>query len=362
VASYRKAIELQPDYVQAHINLGATLGAKGDLDGAVAAFRRAIELQPDLVEAHINLGKALAGKGDLDGAGAAYRRAIALRPDYALAYYNLGGVLREQGRFVDCLAAYRRGHELGSKQPGWRYPSAQRVRDAERLVELDSKLAAFQKGEYRPKDNAERLGLAEVCRPKQWHVAAAGLYADAFAAEPKRADDLSGQWRYNAACCAALAAAGRGPDAGPLDGPGRGRWRQQALEWLRADLAAYARQLGGGRVPDRAVVVQRLRHWQGDPDLAGLRDQAALAALPAGEQQDWKKLWAEVAALLRRARGALQENAVEKPRSLSFYRVSFQLPLWQASLRLPTADHRQDVRRLAVRPALVVLPEGYLDP
>jgi hypothetical protein len=44
-----------------------------------------------------------------------------------------------------------------------------------------------------------------------------------------------------------------------------------------------------------------LRHWQKDPDLAGLRDAAALARLPAGEQTEFRKLWAEVAALLAKA-------------------------------------------------------------
>jgi hypothetical protein len=48
--------------------------------------------------------------------------------------------------------------------------------------------------------------------------------------------------------------------------------------------------------------VQRtLQHWQKDTDLAGLRDKAALAKLPEAEQKAWRKLWAEVDALLRRA-------------------------------------------------------------
>ncbi len=37
-----------------------------------------------------------------------------------------------------------------------------------------------------------------------------------------------------------------------------------------------------------------LRRWQDDPDLAAVRDAAALDKLPPDERDDWKKLWAEV--------------------------------------------------------------------
>ena len=47
---------------------------------------------------------------------------------------------------------------------------------------------------------------------------------------------------------------------------------------------------------------QFLSHWQHDPDLAGVREKAALAQLPKGEREAWQKLWANVDALLDRAR------------------------------------------------------------
>jgi hypothetical protein len=46
-----------------------------------------------------------------------------------------------------------------------------------------------------------------------------------------------------------------------------------------------------------------MQTWQHDPDLAGLRDAAALAQLPEPEQQQCRQLWASVDALLRRAQG-----------------------------------------------------------
>ncbi len=43
-----------------------------------------------------------------------------------------------------------------------------------------------------------------------------------------------------------------------------------------------------------------LGHWQWDRDLAAVRDQAALAQLPDEERQQWRQLWDDVAALLKK--------------------------------------------------------------
>src|SRR5262249_45750660 len=52
-------------------------------------------------------------------------------------------------------------------------------------------LPAFLRGEYQPQDNDERLALLGVCQFEGRYGAAARLYADAFAADPHLADDLT---------------------------------------------------------------------------------------------------------------------------------------------------------------------------
>ena len=89
IACYRRALELKPDYAEAHNNLGNALKDQGKLDEAVACYRRALELKPDYAEAHNNLGIALKDQGKLDEAVACYRRALELKPDYAEAHLNL---------------------------------------------------------------------------------------------------------------------------------------------------------------------------------------------------------------------------------------------------------------------------------
>ena len=183
-------------------------------------------------------------------------------------------------------------------------------------------LPAFLQGEYQPQDNDERLALLGVCQSEGRCGAAARLYADAFAADPHLADDLTTECLrrirgaehtrdavevFNTACrchaarCAALAGCGLGSDGAKLDDAERTRWRRQACEWLRADHAAWAKMLDSDSQAARDLAKRMLQHWQVDPDLAGLRDPGSLEALSPDERKDCVALWKEVAAVLNRA-------------------------------------------------------------
>jgi eukaryotic-like serine/threonine-protein kinase len=105
--------------------------------------------------------------------------------------------------------------------------------------------------------------------------------------------------RYNAACSAALAGAGRGEDPPPEEAD-RARWRKQAVTWLQADLTSWRHQVEARRPYAAEVAGRALRRWKENADLAGLRDPEALARLPADEQTTCRQLWADVDALLAR--------------------------------------------------------------
>ena len=111
---------------------------------------------------------------------------------------------------------------------------------------------------------------------------------------------MQGDRRYAAACAAALAGCGHGRDTDQLDEQERARWRRQALAWLRQDLTWWGERLDKAGAEASAQVRDRLRHWQGDPDLAGVRAKDSLAGLPDEERQQWEGLWSDVAALLQR--------------------------------------------------------------
>jgi hypothetical protein len=253
--------------------------------------------------------------GDRAEAEAAFRLAICLEPDRAEPYCNLGHALRFQARFAESLTAYQRGHELGSKQPGWKYPSERWAGEAQQLIALDTVLAAIDQGAPVNLTAGHCIPLAQFCQLyKKRFVAAKGFYERAFAAEPKLADDLNKGHRYDAASAAALAGCGQGSDTARLAEGERARLRQQArlrrqaLAWLRADLEAWGKLLEKEADKARPVVLQQMKHWLADPDFAAVRGEQALARLPEAERLAWQKLWAGVADTLARAQGKTAEN------------------------------------------------------
>jgi serine/threonine-protein kinase len=169
------------------------------------------------------------------------------------------------------------------------------------MLALEARLPAVLQGKDKPAGAAECLDFAALCQATKRYAAAARLYADAFAADPKLAGDLRAGHRYNAACCAALAAAGQGEGAGKLADEERKRLRKQALDWLRAELTARTKQSKSWWPGEAGQAREALRHWQKDADLAGLRDTAALGKFPAAERDAWQRLWADVDARLQRA-------------------------------------------------------------
>lgn len=105
--AFRKALELDPSYAEARVNLGLILSQQGKFDEAVNEFKQAIRNEPKLAEAHFNLGVTLQAQGQLEPAIAAYREAIRIDPNNAEANYNLGIALNKQGKTSEAISAYK---------------------------------------------------------------------------------------------------------------------------------------------------------------------------------------------------------------------------------------------------------------
>ncbi len=195
---------------------------------------------------------------------------------------------------------YRKGHELGSRRPDWRYPSAQWVANAERKLALAKRFPAILRGEDKPGDNAERLDFAQMAYDRKHFAAATRLRAEALESDPKLGNDRQAGHRYNAACAAALVAAGQARDELPPNDATKARLRRQALDWLKAELAAWTKLIETGPPQAGPGIGQTLDHWKQDTDLAGIRNEDALARLPADEQKAWRSLWADVDSLRKR--------------------------------------------------------------
>jgi tetratricopeptide (TPR) repeat protein len=112
VAAFRRAIAANPDVPEPHLNLGATLAAAGDPEGAIAAFRQAIRVRPDLAAAHNDLAVLLDRRGETPLAREHFERSIRLDPGYAAARHNYGLHLARQAQWAAARAQFEKAVEL----------------------------------------------------------------------------------------------------------------------------------------------------------------------------------------------------------------------------------------------------------
>jgi hypothetical protein len=162
-------------------------------------------------------------------------------------------------------------------------------------VELDARLPALLQGKEKPANAAQQRDFAWVCLVRGHTATAARLYQEALTGP------VPAGLRLLAAMAAARAGCRQGVDTGRLDDQARERWRKQALGWLRAELELIGNELGDSKATVRGGARRELVRLRRTPDLAGVREDAGLARLPAEERQEWRKFWAEVEALGRSA-------------------------------------------------------------
>jgi tetratricopeptide (TPR) repeat protein len=106
--SYERALQLSPDYVDALYNRGVVLGELKRWEDALQSYERVIALQRDHPRAHNNRGNVLHQLKRWDEAAQSYRRALQLRPDHPEALNNLGVVLKDLRRWDEALQSYER--------------------------------------------------------------------------------------------------------------------------------------------------------------------------------------------------------------------------------------------------------------
>jgi protein O-mannosyl-transferase len=107
MTEYKKALQINPDYVEAVNSLGLALAGLGRTEEAKTEFEKALRMNPNYVKAHNNLGLVLAGLGRTEEAMAQYREALRIDPRCAEAHNNLGNVWVNTGRFAEAVAEYR---------------------------------------------------------------------------------------------------------------------------------------------------------------------------------------------------------------------------------------------------------------
>jgi tetratricopeptide (TPR) repeat protein len=109
IAEYRLALKGNPSPALVHSNLGNAYAAKGDQPMALDQFRTAIELDSTLANAHVGIARALESTGRTDEARAHLRRARSADPNSIPAYHTEASLLLRLGRPREAAEIIRRG-------------------------------------------------------------------------------------------------------------------------------------------------------------------------------------------------------------------------------------------------------------
>ena len=123
-----RALDVNPGYVEAHLNRAVLLNDLGRFDDAHSAFAAAEQHgQSDasgypamvanrLANTHLRLGNDYRAAGALEEAITQYRRALELRPSFADVRLALGRTLTETGRYEEAMVVL---DEVLAMRPGW---------------------------------------------------------------------------------------------------------------------------------------------------------------------------------------------------------------------------------------------------
>ena len=113
IDAHEKAIELNPDYYKAWVNLGITYRHIGDLDRAEESYNQALNLEPEYAELHASIGALAIIKGEPEKAIEALEKAIELDSQLAVAHGNLALAYAMVGLIEEAEASLQQAIVLG---------------------------------------------------------------------------------------------------------------------------------------------------------------------------------------------------------------------------------------------------------
>ena len=117
LAYYQRSLELRPSAATC-FNYGNALHRLGRLEQAIGQYRRALELDNGFADAHNNLAALLLERGEIDDAISHLEHTLRLKPDSADGHNNLGVLLLRQGRAAAAAEHFLHALEIDPEHAG----------------------------------------------------------------------------------------------------------------------------------------------------------------------------------------------------------------------------------------------------
>jgi Flp pilus assembly protein TadD len=115
---FDKLSGLNPGSIATKLNLGAAAAKSGDLKKAIGAWKEVVRADPKQVSVRMDLANALWDQGDVENAKYHYLQVLAVEKDNAEALNGIGLCHLKAGKLVQAEAAFRSAIEADSKLIG----------------------------------------------------------------------------------------------------------------------------------------------------------------------------------------------------------------------------------------------------
>jgi tetratricopeptide (TPR) repeat protein len=112
IASYEKALEIEFNCYHAWAMRGDALLNLGEYEMTITSYSLALEIEPENYHAWANRGDALFRLGRYEEAIASYDQALKIKPDYYEAWTNRGHALSNLGRYEEAITSYDQALEI----------------------------------------------------------------------------------------------------------------------------------------------------------------------------------------------------------------------------------------------------------
>ena len=173
ISSFDKALEFDPNYVQAVYSKGRALFEIKKYEDSITSLDKALEIDPNNSQIWFIKGEALAKLGRFEDAIAAYDKAIEKDPMNAFVLYSKGLVLDKLGKYQEAIMLYDRALKID--------PSNFQIfnNDGEALAKLgrfEDAIAAYDKALEKDTKNQK------IWNNKGEALAKLGRFEDAIAA------------------------------------------------------------------------------------------------------------------------------------------------------------------------------------
>ncbi|MCP4684308.1 MAG: tetratricopeptide repeat protein [bacterium] len=184
IVAYEGAIGLDPEFIDAYLNLGAIYFEQKKYDEALEMFRTAVDKDDQNVDAWANIGRVESVLKRTVEAQSAYESALAIEPANGQLLKELGKVLYSRSQFPDAVDKFTKCHEAGDGDHVSYYMLAKAYQKQSKLADA---IAALKKSiEIKSKYYNSHSSLGSIYLSQEKYRSAAAEFKAALAAAPKR--------------------------------------------------------------------------------------------------------------------------------------------------------------------------------